>query len=104
MQILEVVHFDVDVQTVTERMCRRAYTQDRSDDLNETAIVIRLRVYSEETKPIFENFKAEFLGFEIDNNGTQKQGWTKLLERLIANGFFHCSVSGEDATNGTHSI
>jgi adenylate kinase len=63
-----VVSLRADADEVVERLLRRAATDGRSDD-NEETIRVRLKVYADQTAPLLEIYRALGLLVEVDGLG-----------------------------------
>ncbi len=73
-----VVSLVADEDEVVERLLRRAATEGRADDKEET-IRVRQQVYADQTAPLLEVFRARGLLVEVDGLGAV----TEVSERLF---------------------
>lgn len=62
-----VVHIDVPIEVLKERIALRAEQEGRSDDTPE-ALARRLEIYFEETQPIIEHWRPKGIVLDIDGD------------------------------------
>jgi len=62
VKIVDVINLEVDINIAKERLKKRAINQKRSDDINDTAVFNRIKVYLEETTPVLDELKKNDLG------------------------------------------
>ena len=80
-QIDIVPHIYVDQEILVERLLKRAETEGRADD-NEETIRTRMRVYEKQTRPLLEYYGNK--GLVVEVNGQQSiEGVNKDLIAVI---------------------
>jgi len=62
VKVFDVINLEVDIQIAKERLKQRSINLNRSDDTNDAAVINRINVYIEETKPVLQEFRNNFLG------------------------------------------
>ncbi|WP_261570114.1 adenylate kinase [Frankia gtarii] len=77
-----VVDLDVDIDEVLDRIRRRAHTEDRVDDADDTARR-RLKVFAEETAPLRRYYGRSGLLRTVDGAGTPDEVAAR-IERVLA--------------------
>jgi adenylate kinase len=77
-----VVDLDVDIDEVLDRIRRRAHTEDRVDDAEDTARR-RLKVFAEETAPLRRYYGRSGLLRTVDGGGTPDEVAAR-IERVLA--------------------
>ena len=78
-QLDAVISLLADEDEVVERLLKRAQTDGRADD-NEETVRVRQRVYAEQTAPLLDLFRARQLLIEVDGLGPVPE----VSERLFA--------------------
>ncbi len=66
-EIAIVPHIHVETDVLVQRLLKRAETEGRADD-NEETIRTRMRVYQEETAPLLDFYRGQSLLIEIDGD------------------------------------
>ncbi len=66
-ELVAVVHIDVPVEVLTERIMLRAEREGRSDDTPE-ALERRLSIYFEETQPLIARWRSRDIVLDIDGD------------------------------------
>ncbi|CAJ63604.1 MULTISPECIES: adenylate kinase [Frankia] len=77
-----VIDLDVDIDEVLDRIRRRAHTEDRVDDGDDTARR-RLKVFAEETAPLRRYYRRSGLLRTVDGAGTPDEVAAR-IERVLA--------------------
>lgn len=75
------IALDVDLDEVVRRLLQRAEEQGRSDD-NETTIRHRLKVYSEQTQPLFDYYAQAGKLRRVDGLGTVEEVEARIAGEL----------------------
>lgn len=75
------VYLQVPADVVVARIARRAETQDRDDD-DEQTVRKRLAVFEESTSPLLEHYRAEGLLVEVDGDGAEDEVFTRITEQM----------------------
>ena len=76
-----VISLLADVDEVVARLLKRAEIEGRSDD-NEDTIRVRLQVYSEQTAPLLEVYRARGILVEVDGLGPIHEVSARVFEAL----------------------
>ena len=76
-----VVSLLADEDEVVDRLLRRAETQGRADDTDDT-IRVRLHVYSDQTAPLIEIYRKRGILVEVDGLGPVEEVTQRLLAAL----------------------
>ncbi len=77
-----VVDLDVDVDEVLDRIRRRAHTEDRVDDAEDTARR-RMNVFAQETAPLRQHYGEIGLLYTVDGTGSPDEVAAR-IERTLA--------------------
>jgi adenylate kinase len=77
-----VIDLDVDVDEVLDRIRRRAHTEDRLDDAEDTARR-RMKVFAEETAPLRRYYRRAGLLRTVDGSGSPDEVAAR-IERTLA--------------------
>ena len=77
------IEFQIDLESIVNRITNRALLEDRSDDSRQ-AIETRLEKYTKETKPVLDHYKKQYnsIYHTIDGNQEAKK-INSLLLRLL---------------------
>jgi adenylate kinase len=78
-----VISLVADTDEVVDRLLKRAATEGRSDDKEET-IRVRQQVYADQTAPLLEVFRDRGLLVEVDGLGAVPEVSTRLFSALDA--------------------
>lgn len=76
-----VLSFNVDQETLIQRMLKRAAIEGRSDD-NEETIRRRFEVYTAQTEPLLALYRDRGILVEIDGMGTVDEVHARIMEAL----------------------
>ena len=60
----------VDDDELVHRLLERGKTSGRTDDLNESIIRNRMKVYRDETTPVYDYYDAKGLSIQVNGMGT----------------------------------
>jgi len=66
-ELAAVIHLDVPIEVLRERIAGRAKLEGRSDDTPE-ALERRLQIYFEQTRPLVDRWRDRGIVFDIDGN------------------------------------
>lgn len=80
-----VVELTVDTEAVVARLLKRAAEQNRADD-TEPVIRHRLEVYSEQTAPLADLYRAEGLLVQVDGMGGVDEITQRIINALASRG------------------
>jgi adenylate kinase len=80
-----VISLLADTDEVVARLLRRAEIEGRSDD-NEETIRVRLQVYTEQTEPLLDLYRARGLLVEVDGLGEVAEVSERIFAALEAHG------------------
>ena len=70
MAVSKLVALEVGEEELVERLKERGKTSGRSDDTDESIIRNRIKVYHEETSPVFNYYEAQNLSHKINGVGS----------------------------------
>lgn len=76
-----VIALTADEGALVERLLKRAETENRPDD-NEETIRTRLEVYHEQTDPLLDGYRERGLLLEVDGIGTVDEVFARVLAAL----------------------
>jgi adenylate kinase len=80
MELSGLIALRVEKEEIVKRLLERGKTSGRKDDQNEEVIRDRIRVYNEETQPVFEYYEEKNMAYIVDGMGDIKE----IFERLSA--------------------
>lgn len=80
MTITKLIALDVDEEELTKRIIERGKTSGRKDDSDESIIRNRIKVYHEETSPVFNYYDSQKLSHKINGIGSIEE----IFERLCS--------------------
>lgn len=75
------VYLQVPHDVVIDRLARRAETEDRDDDDEET-VRKRLDVFDESTSPLLDHYRSRGLLVEVDGDGDQDEVFARITEQM----------------------
>lgn len=75
------VHLDVPDDVVVDRLAKRAETESRKDD-DEDTVRNRLRVFAESTSPLLDYYRDKGLLVEVDGNGSEDEVFERITGQL----------------------
>ena len=79
--LVEVLHIDVDEESVVERIAGRAAQEGRSDDAEEV-VRNRLRIYAELTAPVVDYYAAKGVLSRVLGDGTVEEVFQNIMSVL----------------------
>ncbi len=82
LPMIEVLHIDVDVEVVLQRIAGRASEQGRSDDTEEV-VRNRLQIYAEQTAPVVEYYADKGVLSKVLGQGTAEEVFQRIMSVLL---------------------
>ena len=70
IQITTLISLVVDDEELVGRLLRRGKSSGRADDVNETVVRNRMKVYKEETTPVYDYYNGKGLAIQVKGTGT----------------------------------
>jgi len=80
--MVEVLHIDLDTETVVQRIAGRATQEHRSDDAEEV-VRNRMRIYAEQTAPVVEYYAARGVLSRVMGQGTAEEVFQRIMSVLL---------------------
>ncbi len=84
MAVSKLIALDVAEEELVTRLKGRAKTSGRADDADEGIIRNRIKVYHEETSPVFDYYDKQDLSHKINGVGTVEDIFSRLCESIDA--------------------
>jgi len=80
--MVEVLHIDLDTETIVQRIAGRATQEHRSDDVEEV-VRNRLRIYTAETAPVVDYYAAKGVLSRVLGQGTAEEVFQRIMSVLL---------------------
>ncbi|QDV64646.1 MULTISPECIES: adenylate kinase [Crateriforma] len=81
-QLTHVISLCVPQEILIERLARRAETEDRDDDTDET-IRVRLEIFESQTRPVLDYYRQSGILTDVDGTGTMDEVSQRLLACVV---------------------
>jgi len=80
--MVEVLHIDLDTETIVQRIAGRATQEHRSDDVEEV-VRNRLQIYTAETAPVVDYYAAKGVLSRVLGKGTAEEVFQRIMSVLL---------------------
>lgn len=80
--MVEVLHIDLDTETLVQRIAGRAAQEHRSDDVEEV-VRNRMRIYTAETAPVVDYYAAKGVLSRVLGQGTAEEVFQRIMSVLL---------------------
>jgi adenylate kinase len=80
--MVEVLHIDLDTETIVQRIAGRAAQEHRSDDVEEV-VRNRLQIYTAETAPVVDYYAAKGVLSRVLGQGTAEEVFQRIMSVLL---------------------
>lgn len=84
MKVSRLIALDVEEEEIVKRLLNRGKTSGRSDDTDENIIRNRIKVYHEETSPVFNYYNEKDLSHKINGIGSIDDIFGRLCSSIDA--------------------
>lgn len=80
--MVEVLHIDLDTETLVQRIAGRAAQEHRSDDVEEV-VCNRMRIYTAETAPVVDYYATKGVLSRVLGQGTAEEVFQRIMSVLL---------------------